>query len=165
MDFLSDALSDGRRFRVLTVIDLNTREALAAWADSRITGDDVVRVLVRLASERGAPASIRVDNGPEFVGRSLDLWAYFNGVALDFSRPGKPTGNAFVEAFNGRLRQECLNPHWFLCLDDARAKIESWRRRYNAEHPHRALGYLAPGEFAAKQAGRTRPNPVAKVSP
>jgi putative transposase len=164
MDFLSDALSDGRRFRVLTVVDTFTREGLAARADFRFTGDQVVAALEGLAAERGAPASIRVDNGPEFVGRSLDLWAYFNGVTLDFSRPGKPTDNAYIEAFNGRLRQECLDPHWFLCLDDAREKIEAWRARYNREHPHSALGYLAPGEFAAIQAGRKGPRPIAKLS-
>jgi putative transposase len=164
MDFLSDTLSDGRRFRVLTVLDLFTREGLAARADFRITGDQVVQVLEDLAAQRGVPASIRVDNGPEFTGRSLDLWAYFRGVALDFSRPATPTDNAFIEAFNGRLRQECLDPSWFLCLDEARAKIEAWRRRYNAEHPHSALGYLAPGEFASTQAGSTGPNPISKLS-
>jgi putative transposase len=164
MDFLSDALSDGRRFRVLTVVDTFTREGPAARADFRFTGDQVVAALEGLAAERGAPASIRVDNGPEFVGRSLDLWAYFNGVTPDFSRPGKPTDNAYIEAFNGRLRQECLDPHWFLCLDDAREKIEAWRTRYNREHPHSALGYLTPGEFAATKAGRKGPKPIAKLS-
>ena len=164
MDFLSDALSDGRRFRVLTVVDTFTREGLVARADFRFTGDQVVAALEGLTAERGAPASIRVDNGPEFVGRSLDLWAYFNGVTLDFSRPGKPTDNAYIEAFNGRLRQECLDPNWFLCLDDAREKIEAWRARYNREHPHSALGYLAPGEFAATRAGRKGPRPIAKLS-
>jgi putative transposase len=164
MDFVSDALSDGRRFRVLTVVDTFTREALAARADARITGDQVVRILEGLVAERGAPASIRVDNGPEFAGRSLDLWAHFNGVTLDFSRPGKPTDNGHIEAFNGRLRQECLAPNWFLCLDDARAKIEAWRTSYNREHPHSALGYLAPGEFAATKAGKNGPMTPAKLS-
>jgi putative transposase len=162
MDFMSDALSDGRRSRALTVVDTFTREGPAARADSRFTGDQVVAALEGLAAERGAPASIRVDNGPEFVGRSLDLWAHFNGVAADFSRPGKPTDNAYIEAFNGRLRQECLDPHWFLCLDEAREKIEAWRPRYNREHPHSALGYLAPGEFAASEAGKI--GPIALVS-
>jgi putative transposase len=105
-----------------------------------------------------------VDNGPEFAGRSLDLWAHFNGVTLDFSRPGKPTDNGHIEAFNGRLRQECLAPNWFLCLDDARAKIEAWRTSYNREHPHSALGYLAPGEFAATKAGKNGPMTPAKLS-
>lgn len=96
-----------------------------------------------------------MDNGPEFVGRSLDLWAYFSGVTLDFRRPGKPTDNGYIEAFNGRLRQECLDPSWFLCLDDARAKIEAWRQRYNREHPHSALGYLAPGGTLPYRPGRS----------
>jgi len=164
MDFVSDALSDGRRFRILTVVDTYTREALAARADARFTGDQVVKVLEGIIAERGVPGSIRVDNGPEFVGRSLDLWAYFNGVTLDFSRPGKPTDNAFIESLNGRLRQECLSPNWFLCLEDARAKIEAWRAAYNREHPHSALGYLAPGEFAASKVGGKRPNPSSKLS-
>ena len=164
MDFMSDALSDGHRFRVLTIVDTFTREGVAARADFRFTGDAVVQVLEGLVAERGKPSSIRVDNGPEFVGRSLDMWAYFNEVRLEFSRPGKPTDNAFIEAFNGRLRQECLDPSWFLCLDDARAKIESWRSRYNREHPHSALGYLAPGEFAANEAKKDRPITPEKVS-
>ena len=155
MDFLSDSLADGRRLRILTVVDTFTREALAARADLRFTGDQVVRVLEGLVAERGAPSSIRVDNGPEFVGRSLDLWAYFSGVTLDFRRPGKPTDNGYIEAFNGRLRQECLDPSWFLCLDDARAKIEAWRQRYNREHPHSALGYLAPGGTLPYRPGRS----------
>jgi putative transposase len=154
VDFLSDALSDGRRFRVLTVVDTFTREGLVARADFRFTGDKAVAALEGLAAERGAPASIRVDNGPEFVGRSLGLWAYFNSVELDFSRPGKPTDtHAYIEAFNGRLRQECLDPHRFLCLDDAREKIEVWRARYNREHPHSALGYLTPGSSLRPRPG------------
>lgn len=164
MDFVSDALSDGRRFRILTVVNAYTREALATRVDSRFTGDQVVKVLEGIVAERGTPRSIRVDNGPEFVGRSLDLWAHFNGVTLDFSRPGKPTDNAFIESFNGRLRQECLSPNRFLCLEDARAKIEAWRAAYNKEHPHSALGYLAPGEFAASKAGEQRPKTPSKLS-
>jgi putative transposase len=153
MDFMSDTLSDGRKIRVLTVLDVFTREGLALGTDSRFTADQVVEVLAGLTAERGAPASIRVHNGPEFTGRSLDLWAYFNGVAPDFSRPGEPTDNAVIEAFNARVRQECLNRSWFLCLEDARAKIEAWRGEYNEERPHGALGNLAPGEFAPSKAG------------
>ena len=164
MDSMSDALSDGRRFRVLTVVDTFTRESLAARADLRFTGDQVVRVLEGLVAQRGVPSSIRVDSRPEFIGRSLDLWAYFKGVTLDFSRPGKPTDNAFIESFNSRLRQECLDPSWLLCLDDARAKVESWRSRYNREHPHSALGYLAPGEFTAIEAGKNGPIVPPEVS-
>ena len=95
------------------------------------------------------PKAIRVDNGPEFTSKRLDQWAYLNGVELDFSRPGKPTDNAFIEAFNGRFRQECLNENWFLSLEDAEEKVESWRRHYNGERPHSALGNLSPREVVA----------------
>lgn len=135
MDFMSYALTDGRRFRVPTVVDTFIREMLAARADFRYTGDGVVRVLEGLVTDRGTASTIRVDNGPKFIGRSLDRWAYFNGLPLDFSRLGKPTDNAIIEGFNSRLRQECLDPRWYLCLDDAQAKIEAWRLRYNREPP------------------------------
>ena len=148
MDFVSDALFDGRRLRALTVVDAFTREALAIEVDQGIKGERVVEVMTRLAFIRGAPKAIRVDNGPEFVSKALGRWAYENGVTLDFSRPGKPTDNAFVESFNGRLRDECLNAHWFLSLTDAKAKIEAWRRHYNESRPHTALGLLTPREFA-----------------
>ena len=148
MDFVSDALFDGRRLRALTVVDAFTRVALAIEVDQGIKGDRVVAVITRLALIRGAPRTIRVDNGPEFVSKALDRWAYENGVTLDFSRPGKPTDNAFVESFNGRLRDECLNAHWFLSLADAKSKIEAWRRQYNESRPHTALGWLTPQEFA-----------------
>jgi putative transposase len=164
LDFLSDTLSDGRKIRLLTVLDVFTRECLAIRVDTRFTGDQVVKVLEGLTAERGTPQSLRIDNGPEFTGRSLDLWAYFGKVTLDFSKPATPTDNAFIESFNGRFRQECLNAHWFLCLDDAREKVESWRRQYNAEHPHSALGYLAPGEFAASLAGESGPKSASKLS-
>ena len=108
--------------------------------------------MTRIASTRGAPHTIRVDNGPEFISKALDRWAYQNGVTLDFSRPGKPTDNALVESFNGRLRDECLNAHWFLSLTDARAKIEAWRRLYNESRPHTALGWMTPSEYAAAAA-------------
>ncbi len=149
MDFVSDALFDGRRLRALTVVDAFTREALAIDVDQGIKGEQVVAAVTRIASVRGAPKTIRVDNGPEFISKALDRWAYENGVTLDFSRPGKPTDNAFVESFNGRLRDECLNSHWFLSLADARAKIEAWRRDYNESRPHTALGWLTPAEYAA----------------
>jgi putative transposase len=149
MDFVSDALFDGRRLRALTVVDAFTREALAIDVDQDIKSEQVVAAMVRIASMRGAPQTIRVDNGPEFISKALDRWAYENGVTVDFSRPGKPTDNAFVESFTGRLRDECLNTHWFLSLDDARAKIEAWRRDYNESRPHTALGWLTPNEYAA----------------
>jgi len=148
MDFVSDALFDDRRLRALTVVDAFTREALAIEVDQGIKGEQVVEAMTRISSTRGAPRIIRVDNGPEFISKALDRWAYENGVTLDFSRPGKPTGNAFVESFNGRLRDECLNANLFLSLADARSKIEAWRRHYNESRPHTALGWRTPQEFA-----------------
>ena len=147
MDFMSDELFDGRRIRLLTIVDNFTRESLAIEVDSHIGGYKVVEVLMRLGEERNLPRTIRVDNGPEFVSKRLDQWAYLNGVELDFSRPGKPTDNGIIESFNGRLRQECLNENWFLSLYDAREKVESWRKHYNRERPHGALGNLAPLEY------------------
>ena len=152
MDFVSDALFDGRRIRALTLVDNYTREALAIVVDGGIRGEHVVRAVEQVAVRRGAPELIRVDNGPEFVSKVLDHWAYGRGVTLDFSRPGKPTDNCFVESFNGRFRDECLDTHWFLSVEDARAKIEAWRQDYNASRPHSALGHLTPQEFAAQTA-------------
>ena len=148
MDFMSDALFGGRRIRILTIVDNFTRESLAIRAEPRFTGDGVVSVLEELADGRGLPEKIQVDNGPEFASKSLDLWAYLNGVQLDFSRPGKPTDNAVIESFNGKFREECLNQNWFLSLEEAKYKIELWRREYNEVRPHSALGSLAPSEFA-----------------
>jgi len=148
MDFVSDQLYDGRKLRALTLIDAYTRECLAIWVDQGIRGEHVVTVVDAVTAERGAPHRIQVDNGPEFISKVLDRWAYERHVELAFSRPGKPTDNAFIEAFNGRLRQECLNQHWFLSLADARSKIEAWRRGYNESRPHGALGWATPAEFA-----------------
>jgi len=156
VDFVSDALFDGRRIRALTLVDNFTCEALAIVVDGSIRGEHVVRAVEGIAVERGAPGLIRVDNGPEFVSKVLDRWAYERGVTLDFSRPGKPTDNGFIESFNGRLRDECLDTHWFSSLDDARREIEAWRWDYNASRPHSALGHLTPLEFAA-QAARNGP--------
>ncbi len=150
MDFLSDRLFDDRPFRILTIVDCHTREALATVARTNFRAHQVVEELDRIARRRGKPGSIRVDNGPEFAGRLLDQWAYLNKVQLDFSRPGKPTDNAFIEAFNARLRQECLNASWFLSMPDARQKIETWRTDYNETRPHSALGNLTPSAFAAQ---------------
>jgi len=110
-----------------------------------------VAALIKVADEKGLPKSIRIDNGPEFTSKALDQWAYLNGVKLDFIRPGKPTDNALIEAFNGRFRQECLNESWFLSMEDAREKIEQWRQHYNQERPHGSLGNLSPFEFAGVQ--------------
>jgi len=137
MDFLSDQLFDGRKIRVLTIVDNFTRLSPAIDARLSYRGADVVSTLERVSGVYGRPKRIRVDQGPEFISKELDLWAWMNGVTLDFSRPGKPIDNAFVESFNGRLREECLNAHWFLSLDDARAKIEVWRTFYKraSQHP------------------------------
>ena len=157
MDFMSDELFDGRRIRLLTIVDNFTRESLAIEVAEHIGGQKVVDVLMWLGEERILPRVIRLDNGPEFISKSLDQWAYLNGVELDFSRPGKPTDNGLIEAFNGRLRQECLNENWFLSLDDAREKVESWRQEYNRERPHGALGNLAPLEYALMVARAENP--------
>jgi putative transposase len=148
MDFMSDELCNGQRIRLLTLVDNFTRESLAIEVDSSMGGQRVVEVLMKVARERCLPGTIRVDNGPEFTSKRLDQWAYFNGVELDFIRPGKPTENAFIESFNGRFRQECLNENWFLSLEDVREKVEEWRLYYNRQRPHSALGNLAPNEFA-----------------
>ena len=148
MDFVADQLADGRRFRALTVVDIFTRESLAIELGQSLKGEDVVRVLNRLKVQRGAPRMLFCDNGSEFTSQIMDLWAYQNGVRIDFSRPGKPTDNAFVESFNGTFRQECLNAHWFASLPDAKQTIEAWRREYNESRPHRALGERTPAEFA-----------------
>ena len=150
---MSDQLFDGRDIRVLTIVDNFSRESLAAEVGVGFTGHAVARVLARVAATRGHPRTIRVDNGPEFTSRALDQWAYLNKVALDFSRPGKPTDNAFIESFNGRLRAECLDQHWFMSLEDARQKLEAWRTEYNEERPHSSLGNLAPREFVRSGQG------------
>jgi putative transposase len=147
MDFMNDELCGGQRIRLLTLVDNFTRESLAIEVDAHIGGHRVVEVLQRLKNGRDMPRTIRVDNGPEFISKVLDQWAYLNGVDLDFSRPGKPTDNAFIEAFNGRLREECLNENWFLSLEDAKETIENWRRMYNETRPHGALNNLSPEEF------------------
>lgn len=148
MDFVSDALANGRRIRVLTVVDDFTRESLATEVDTSLPGLRVTRVLDELALERGLPEVITVDNGPEFAGRVLDAWAYARGVQLRFIDPGKPVQNAYIESFNGRLRDECLNEHWFTSLSAARTIVEAWRDDYNAVRPHSALGNRTPQEFA-----------------
>lgn len=148
LDFLSDALAWGRKIRLLAVIDSYTREALALEVDTSLPGRRVAGVLSRLIAERGTPAELLMDNGPELTGKALDQWAYERGVRLRFIEPGKPVQNAWIESFNGRLRDECLNEHWFLSLADARRIIEAWRIDYNRQRPHSSLGYLTPEEFS-----------------
>jgi putative transposase len=149
MDFVADNLFNGRRIRALTVVDNFSRECLAIHVDHSVKADQVVSAMeaLRLFAFR-SPNRIQVDNGSEFISKALDKWAYENGVTLDFSRPGKPTDNALIESFNGSFRDECLNTHWFLSLDDARQKIEQWRRDYNRYRPHSSLGNKTPEEFA-----------------
>ena len=147
LDFVSDALSGGRRLRLLGVLDLFTREALAIEVDVSLPGARVVAVLERLATERRLPEEIVLDNGPELAGKALDQWAAAREVRLRFIDPGKPIQNAFVESFNGRLRDECLDQHWFPSLADARRTVEAWRIDYNRERPHSALGYRAPEAY------------------
>ena len=143
-DFVHDQLATGRKLRVLTIVDTHSRYAPATDPRFSYRGEDVVQTLERVCREVGYPKMIRVDNGSEFISRDLDLWAYVNDVTLDFSRPGKPTDNAYIESFNGKFRTECLNQHWFLTLDDARQKMEEWRRDYNEVRPHSAIGNKPP---------------------
>ena len=147
IDFVSDALAWGRRIRLFTVVDVFTREVLAIEVDTSLPGGRVEGALERLVAERGAPDEIVLDNGPELAGKAVDQWAYERGVWLRFIEPGKPVQNAFVESFHGRLRDECLDRHWFLGLADARHTVEAWREDYNRARPHSALGYRPPEEF------------------
>jgi putative transposase len=147
LDFVLDVLDDGRRFRLLTVVDDFTRACLAIDVDTSIGGRRVAEVLQRLIDPRGKPAMLITDNGPEFISRALDAWAYAHGIDLHFIEPGKPNQNAYVESINGRLRDECLNEHWFLSLPHARRTIEDWRVDYNLNRPHSSLGNLTPEEF------------------
>ncbi len=144
MDFVHDQLATGRKIRVLTIGDTFTRFSPAIEPRFSFKAEDVVAVLERVGREHGLPQTIRVDQGTEFVSRDLDLWAYQRGVILDFSRPGKPTDNSFIESLNGKFRAECLNAHWFMSLDDARSKCEAWRKDYNEVRPHSAIGYKPP---------------------
>jgi len=152
MDFTEDALASGRKFRTLNLMDGYTREALRMEADTSLAGARVVRVLAQLRETRGVPERIQVDNGPEFISRAVDQWAFEQGVELHFIDPGKPTQNAYIESFNGKFRDECLNENWFVSLQEAREKIEAWRRDYNQVRPHSALGYQTPEEFAVRAA-------------
>ena len=149
LDFLTDALADGRRFRVLTRVDHVSRVSPAIEVAASPTGERVVGVLERLRRAVGVPQRIAIDNGPEFSSKAPDAWAYRHRVQLEFSRPGKPTDNAYVESFNGHFRAECLDQHWFASLEEARQTIEKWRVEYNTERPHRSLKQQTPAAFAA----------------
>ena len=145
MDFVADELADGGRFRTLTVIDLYTRECLDIAAGRGLTADDVAHASSGSDSIAECRSGSTATTAREFVSAAMDLWAYTNGVILDFSRRGKPTDNAAIESFNGRFREECLNVHWFASMEDAHEKIEGLRQDYNEHHPHRALKGLSPG--------------------
>ena len=151
IDFVRDTLADGRVFRGFTVVDDFTRECPAIEVDHSLPGERVARTLDRLSLERGLPKAIVCDNGPEFAGQALDFWAHRHGITLSFIQPGKPVQNAFIESFNGKLRDECLNENYFTSLIDAKATIEAWRRDYNETRPHSSLGDLTPTEFAMKK--------------
>ncbi|MNK99004.1 IS2 transposase TnpB [compost metagenome] len=153
MDFVSDGLGNGRRFRTLNIVDDFSRECLAIEADFSLPGERVARVLDALIEVRGKPEAIVIDNGPEFAGKALDTWSYERGVALLFIRPGKPIENAFIESFNGRFRDECLNQNWFLSMKHARALISAWKEDYNTVRPHSALGNIPPAEFLLARTG------------
>jgi putative transposase len=158
IDFVTDNLFNGHRFRSLTLVDNFSRECLAIEVGQHFTGEEVSRVVEGIKKIHGKPCFIKVDNGPEFISKELDKWAYENKVTLDFSRPGKPTDNAFIESFNGSFRDECLNVNWFLSLDDAKEKIEAWRRDYNDWRPHSSLDNLTPNQYHKEQDSRERPS-------
>ena len=150
LDFVLDVLDDGRRFRILTVVDDFTRACLAIDVDTSIGGRRVAQVLQRLIETRGRPARLVTDNGPEFISRALDAWACAHGIELHFIEPGKPNQNAYVESFNGRLRDEYLNVELFFSVPDAQHKQLEWQRDYNEDRPHSSLGNISPRQFAAQ---------------
>lgn len=146
MDFMNDALWDGRKVRVLTVLDTCTRECVALEVATRFTGQHVADVLTRVGVERGLPPTITVDNGTEFTSKALDHWAYRNGLKLDYTRRGKPTDNGFIESFNARVRSECLSQHYFSTIIEMKDVLKNWREDYNHHRPHSALGQRTPAE-------------------
>jgi putative transposase len=157
MDFVADQLTNGARFRALTLVDNFSRECPFIEVGKSLQGERVVDVLEHLGETRGLPQTIIVDNGSEFVSKALDQWAFLKGVRLHFIRPGKPTENAYVESFNGSFRDECLNTHLFEDLSDAREKIEAWRVEYNEWRPHTSLGNLTPREYARRSINQENP--------
>jgi transposase InsO family protein len=152
MDFVFDRVASGRTLKCLAIVDDATHEAVAVMAEHTIGGDRLTRIVDGICSQRGKPRVIRTDNGPEFVGKAMLTWAHRHGIDLRLIEPGKPNQNAYVELFNGRLRDECLNEHWFTSLAHARAVIEAWRREYNDERPKRSLGGLTPAQYAKQLA-------------
>ena len=161
MDFVFDALANGKPIKCLTVVDDCTKEAVEIAVARRINGQGVADLLEAVCRFRGYPTTIRTDQGPEFTGKSLDQWAHANGVTLQLTQPGKPTQNAYIESFNGKFRDECLNEHWFVSLDQAKAEIAIWRRDYNEVRPHSSLDQQTPAAFAEtlREQGLLYPNP------
>jgi putative transposase len=159
MDFVHDRLANGRRFKCLTMTDPCSKEVPVIEVDVSIGGERVCRILDRLFAGRPLPETLLLDNGPEFSGHALDLWACQHGVQLHFIQPGKPVQNAFVESFNGKFRDECLNEHWFLTLPEAQVVIEAWRREYNEERTHSTIGDVTPMEFIHNQQDRSQAAP------
>ena len=155
MDFVFDRTAEGRVLKCLTVVDDATHEAVAVEPERAISGQTLTRMLDRLAIYRGLPKAIRTDNGKEFCGRAMLSWALERGIKLRLIEPGKPNQNAYIESFNGRLRDECLNEHWFTSLSHAKALIEAWRREYNEERPKKALGGLTPSAYASQLATKS----------
>ncbi len=154
MDFVFDRIAKGRSLKALVIVDDATHEAIAVLAEHSIGGERLTRMMDEVCSRRGRPAVIRTDNGKEFTGKAMLNWAYRNGVSLRLIEPGKPNQNAYVESFNGRLRDECLNEHWFTSLPHARLEIERWRREYNDERPKQGLGGMTPTQYAKHLAGK-----------
>lgn len=151
MDFMRDALANGRKIKLLTIVDEYTRKCFRIEVDTSINGARVVRVLNEISQAEGLPEIIIIDNGPEFIGKALDAWAYQRGVKLAFTTPGKPVENAYIESFNGKFRDECLNENWFMTLEQAREIVEEWRVDYNTERPHSSLEYMTPEEFIMRE--------------
>jgi len=164
LDFVSDSLMSGRRFRLLTIVDLWDRNCPRIELDHSLPGERVVRVLEALRLGGRKPSVLRMDNGPELTGKALDRWAHEHGVLLDFIRPGRPMDNGHIESFNGRLREECLNQNVFVSLADARRTVEAWRQDYNRERPHSALEGLSPEQFRASYYGNIKDQAVTNLS-
>ena len=152
MDFVADQLSNGRRFRVLNIVDDYSREMVGQLVSTSISGQQVARFLNQLFEQRAKPSKIVCDNGTEFTSKAMFFWSQESAVKLGFIQPGKPTQNAFVESLNGKFRNECLNRHWFRTLEEARWEIDQWREHYNNIRPHSSLGYMPPVEFAQRAA-------------
>ena len=160
LDFVSDQMATGRRFRTLNIVDDYTRECVGQLVDTSISGQRLAAFLDVLGNQYGLPREIVLDNGPELTSKAMFLWVQRTGVKLNFIQPGKPVQNAFCESFNGTFRDNCLNQHWFMSIKEARTVINEWRKHYNEERPHSSLGYQPPATFAKLQASRFQSPPA-----